>query len=417
MDDSKLITPTQSLSLDLPPSCVQFCPAHPDFFVVGTYNLEKDEDDAPEVDEELSASRKAQSRSGSLVVFKLDSESLLVVFSAALCREIRMANSNRIQVQTLSQPSALLDLRFHPNLDKQDTFATVSSTGTLSIFKLDPTGRPSSPLQHLATSRCDDLGDDVLFLQCNWHPAIRDIIFVTTSTGLARVLYLDDEWNIKGSHDLDIQNTLEAWCIALSSDMPTTDEQTSQVSIYCGGDDSIMRYTSCSWDSKEANAPYEPATVKGQHDAGVTAILPLPLFSQSKGRLVVTGSYDEYLRVFVVHDLHATYGLKRVELVADIRLGGGVWRLDLVDIRSSGPSTRARILASCMHAGARLVEIESGGDGWTCKVLCRFEEHKSMNYGSDSMPVEEGMRGGRLRCVSTSFYDRLLCLWGYEPDR
>ena len=146
--------------------------------------------------------------------------------------------------------------------------------------------------------------------------------------------------------------------------------------------------------------------------AGVTAILPLDLLSQDGGRVVVTGSYDDHLRVFVIHDLHATYGLKRVRLVAEENLDGGVWRLNLIDTQEAHGMLKIRILASCMHAGARIVEIRrEGEDNWTCEILGRFEEHKSMNYGSDIVPSADG---DTLRCISTSFYDKLLCLWEVE---
>jgi len=75
------ITPTvstQSLLLDLPPSCVEFCRAFPSFFLVGTYNLQKDHvpasetegcegDDAPQ----STGPAKAQSRNGSIITFHL----------------------------------------------------------------------------------------------------------------------------------------------------------------------------------------------------------------------------------------------------------------------------------------------------------------------------------------------------------
>lgn len=44
---------------------------------------------------------------------------------------------------------------------------------------------------------------------------------------------------------------------------------------------------------------------------------------------------------------------------------------------------------------------------WSFDVLAKFEEHKSMNYGSDVQP-STGM------IVSTSFYDKLMCLWASE---
>ncbi|RGP78511.1 wd repeat-containing 85 like [Fusarium longipes] len=409
MDDAKVISPEVSLTLGLPPSCIQFCPAHPDLFVVGTYNLEKNEEDVQEGngdgdgddddDEHPKTIKTPQSRNGSLLVFKVDGTKLHLV-------------------QTVSQPSAILDLRFNPSKGRQDILAVVSSTGTLAVFKLGPTQNSSAPLQHISTSRCEDIGEDVLFLQCNWHPALPNVIGVTTSTSSARLLHLDEEYRIKDHIELNIANSLEAWCIAFSSETPASTNGKSQVAAYCGGDDSMLRYTSCIWDPIDSDSPceepYSPITIKGTHNAGVTAILPLPLFVNKNGRVVVTGSYDDHLRVFIIHDLHETYGMKKVELVLENNMGGGVWRLDLVKIHEDQDSTKIRILASCMHAGARLIDLEIKQEqDWTCKILARFEEHKSMNYGSDF--VREDQSGESLWCVSTSFYDKLLCFWKYEP--
>lgn len=70
------INSIQSLILDLPPSCIEFCPEAPDYFVVGTYFLEKKEQDesaAAELDdgEDDDTPKKAQKRSGSLILFQL----------------------------------------------------------------------------------------------------------------------------------------------------------------------------------------------------------------------------------------------------------------------------------------------------------------------------------------------------------
>ena len=73
------------------------------------------------------------------------------------------------------------------------------------------------------------------------------------------------------------------------------------------------------------------------------------------------------------------------------------------------------ILASCMHVGTRVVrlsQIETEDEGWSFEVLGKFEEHKSMNYGSDVKPEP-----GQLKTiVSTSFYDKLLCLWRFDLE-
>ena len=77
------------------------------------------------------------------------------------------------------------------------------------------------------------------------------------------------------------------------------------------------------------------------------------------------------------------------------------------------------LLASCMHAGSRIVRLESPGSSaessgeWAFSVLAKFEEHKSMNYGSDVQPVGRGREGGQRTIVSTSFYDRLMCVWQF----
>ena len=78
MDDLNLVSSKVSLTLDLPPSCIQFCPAHPEFFVVGTYNLQKGDtqETQGEDDESVAAAKTPQSRNGSLLVFKLNGTEL-----------------------------------------------------------------------------------------------------------------------------------------------------------------------------------------------------------------------------------------------------------------------------------------------------------------------------------------------------
>lgn len=84
-----------------------------------------------------------------------------------------------------------------------------------------------------------------------------------------------------------------------------------------------------------------------------------------------------------------------------------------------------------MHAGTRIVQVtheekkkkkeEDDDDEWKFHVLAKFEEHESMNYGSDVQPdlkekkkEEKEEEKERKNIVSTSFYDRRLCLWTVE---
>lgn len=80
-DSGESISSRQSLVLDLPPSCIEFCPAHPSYFLVGTYHLQKEErprDEAEDHDDDDGRStspettaRQPQTRNGSIVVFQL----------------------------------------------------------------------------------------------------------------------------------------------------------------------------------------------------------------------------------------------------------------------------------------------------------------------------------------------------------
>lgn len=62
------------------------------------------------------------------------------------------------------------------------------------------------------------------------------------------------------------------------------------------------------------------------HHAGITAILPL------SETLVITGSYDDHIRLL---QLPKIPGDTRPKLLAELNLGGGVWRLKLLTARGA----------------------------------------------------------------------------------
>ena len=332
--------------------------------------------------------------------------------------------------------------------------AVVSSTGTLSFFELAPPseGGPAT-LKEVAMHRPLGQGEGVLLLSCAWHPSLPGLLAITTSNYEVHVLRVDETWGVsKAREEPVITHTLEAWTVAFSPPStrhPDADSQDSTESrslvVYSGGDDSKLLRAACVYkpsqtavDDEVLATPYPTTTVKG-HEAGVTAILPLPLQLADGSEIVVTGSYDDRLRVYRVYTSKGGLMTQRPSTLADENLGGGVWRLKLIRLGETGSETSggagpsdgkcgwaALILASCMHAGCRVVELRGDYEGSSCDVavLARFEEHKSMNYGSDFQPGSEqmiaqggGAGGSGLRCVSTSFYDRLLCLWHFSAVR
>lgn len=303
----------------------------------------------------------------------------------------------------------------------------VSSTGTLDIFKFSGSSTSSHVLSSFTTTRIPGIGEDVLFLSFAWHPSLEDIVAISTSEGNIYILRLGEGYQTSQVSDGPIiKHSLEAWCVAMSPIYPDhMDGGDKLFTLMTGGDDSALQYLTCNMEeqvdddspSKESlpvDVPFSPITVRG-HGAGVTAILFLPLPLDEPEDMVVTGSYDDHLRIYSVAPLHRTGGVRRATLLSEVNLGGGVWRLKLIRIDSGGENMaiRALVLASCMHAGARLVELrrDAPSASWKVQVLARFEEHKSMNYASDCLP---GNASDDLVCVSSSFYDKLLCVWKFQ---
>ncbi|ROW01808.1 hypothetical protein VPNG_07818 [Cytospora leucostoma] len=477
------ISSSQSMQLDLPPSCVEFCPAHPSYFLVGTYNLQKEEngdndegdaggpkskeDDNEEPGEaEEAAGKRSQTRTGSIMVFQL-------------------LNGKARRIQTISQPSAVFDLHFAPQTDRGDICAAVSSTGTITLLRLSP-GQPSSTstetetavLQPLSPSglKIQNSDENALLTYFAWHPTIPGLMAVTTNTGKVQFVRIDEDYQTatalgspaiehgaelcRGYQSLDdserpvIEEPMEAWFVAFSGlweESTQSNEPLLLSTVFSGGDDSSLRlrsYRLAGIDESDTNKASDDDSEEGfneesaedlddgpvryhyagkaitGHNAGVTAILPLPFTMSEGSQVVLTGSYDDHLRVWAITPPHKNYGRPKTRLLAEENLGGGVWRLKVIEELSSmsgtGPWT-AVVLASCMHAGARVIRIRGGADlgqELEIEVLAKFEEHKSMNYGSDYSRVEgtlarDGVKS-EVVCVSTSFYDRLLCVWKFD---
>jgi diphthine methyl ester acylhydrolase len=181
------------------------------------------------------------------------------------------------------------------------------------------------------------------------------------------------------------------------------------------------------------STPLHLWTDRKAHTAGVVAILPLSPQFQTTSRTVpiLTGSYDEQIRLF---HLDTTSPVLKRSLTLEKKLGGGVWRLKLmhesttpITSTNQNPRYSALILASCMHGGVRILRLtctppegaEAPSKGWHMTILQKFTKgHESMNYGSDFRAErdEEGKRTGEYTIVSTSFYDKVVCVWKFVDE-
>lgn len=349
------------------------------------------------------------------------------------------------QVQRLSLNYAVFDFHFSPR--DPALFAVALGTVAVSLYRIRDASHSSTPaIEFVRTIPVHD-DPSQLTLYLAWIPPLEegqngdsgcdsetDGFAVSFSGGQVSVFHT----NCTPSHELtrdtmsEIQfpasPPIEVWYLAFS---PSRATENQLPSLFSGDDFAQVRefvfpLQSNSEDENEDEndttlAPYQKSHDRGRHHgAGVTAILPL--FGDDLGTVLLTGSYDGCVRVYRL-------GARGIVL-AEMDLGGGVWRLKLIQTTGADtmPSDSVReggqryyVLASCMHAGARVVEVlhtarrrdrDDECDSWSFRVLAEFTEHTSMNYASDFWASRNGEGGAaELFYVSSSFYDRRVCVW------
>ncbi|KAI4161059.1 MAG: hypothetical protein LQ342_005222 [Letrouitia transgressa] len=208
-------------------------------------------------------------------------------------------------------------------------------------------------------------------------------------------------------------HSFEAWTVAFS-------HGESPDLLYSGGDDSsLYKHDTSQWsqDQSRANlASIDSGSGYIIHDcksygAGVTAILPVQHLDLDEPDCILTGSYDEHIRVI------SRGSNMRMTIQAEKRLDGEIWQLKPLPmpepkLLSEADKEHFYVLASCMHAGARVLEIRRSPERvWSIGIIAKFDEHESMNYASDVQPFQGRLGIKDLTFVSTSFYDKRLCVW------
>jgi len=247
---------------------------------------------------------------------------------------------------------AVLDVKFSP---RGDVCAVALSRGVVTLVAVLE--------QRIVVLRDVRVVDEaVLLLSVAWAPAA-ETLAVTASDGRVLLVSVGEEEG-EGVRWAATPHGLEAWTVEFSP---------CGRKVYSGGDDAFMVVTDVATGTELGRSR------RAAHGAGVTAILA------RAGEELWTGSYDEMLRVW---DLRS-----RMRAVEEKGLGGGVWRLH--EMRGG------RVLASCMHAGARVVERAEAG----VEVVARWEENESMNYGGHVHPNVPGV------VASCSFYDKKVAVW------
>ncbi|RMD39284.1 hypothetical protein DV735_g5848, partial [Chaetothyriales sp. CBS 134920] len=391
--------------------CIAICPAYPEYLVYGTYTIVRREED-----EDISA----QVRTGTIQVLPVEPD----------FRPSFAGCPRRPRLCEQSFPAAVLDIRFHPN--DGSLLGAALSDGTIHFFRFfkraDVLHRrwvtELHPLGHAKVAEKDaETGRLRVVTQFQWLPALHEVgrldvsntltvtIAATLDSGVVKLLRtnipairstMDQRMvlppvRLEASTETIHTHSLEAWCIALVGVPKLSNMQV----LLSGGDDSNILVSivtmldpasspslststvsrSAPTDLFSAEVPAPTVCFKGRrtHEAGVTAILPLPPPPTSNRRIpssvsvavptpVLTGSYDDKIRLFCLSP--TSHKLNHQPLVSRDLLDG-VWRLQLMD-QYTVIVTEARkhnamiilryqqhyiILVSCMNGGAKILRV------------------------------------------------------------
>ncbi|XP_058087795.1 uncharacterized protein LOC131234831 [Magnolia sinica] len=225
--------------------------------------------------------------------------------------------------------------------------------------------------------------DSSMCLCLDWNPSSTSLA-VGLSSGSVSIVALKEAqlqiWQSWKAHDFEL------WTTSFDTHQPQL--------LYTGSDD--CRF-SC-WDLRESHTVSVFQNTK-THKMGVCCIAKSPMDSNA----LLTGSYDEFLRVWDVRSTSKPIN------ETSICLGGGVWRI------KHHPNMPGLVLAACMHNGFAVARIESGN----VEVVETYGKHESLAYGADwqhgGLCMEDGKEKGTI-VATCSFYDRLLRIWMPESQ-
>ncbi|KAF2438462.1 hypothetical protein P171DRAFT_423673 [Karstenula rhodostoma CBS 690.94] len=386
----------KEITLDRRPDVIKFWPHDDQYAVVGTYTLLDDESAETEVP-------TSQQRVGSLNLIHVTDDKIAII-------------------QTLPTPFGVYDLHFAPGKEiqagKEDpgSFAVASSTGSVALYRLIPSEEDDASslhpkIRHMYTIQY--FSKDILITSLDWRR--HDLVAMTLSSGQVCLGKVRDP-SVDPIISVELmQHDFQAWhCSFVESENGSE----TGLGLISGGDDATLRYTPVETDQisalgfvDEDSTPNSLPTTswvdRKIHQAGVTAVMLIG--STSTGHLVITGSYDDHIRLLHIPNVG------RREVLAEEYLEGGVFRIKLVakcgqdNSGSSETQQSYALIVSCMQAGARIVNLHKTGEEWRFDVKAKFEKNAgTLLYASD---CQSAGADGRRTIVSTSFEDRKLYLW------
>ena len=270
------------------------------------------------------------------------------------------------------ETAAILDMKWLTNLP-EPVLAAANAIGQIKLYKLD-----NESLNLIEKKSLNERDDNLLALCLDWNEESKQIA-VSDSHGSIWLYKLQD--GLLEEEGTWSAHNFEAWICAF-------DDWNSNV-LYTGGDDTMFH----TFDIRCPKEAFKTSTNKS-HLAGVTCFLSHP----KRENCLLTGSYDEKLRYFDTRSLK--------QPVAEINLGGGIWRI------KSNPFDSNMILTACMYHNFSVVKLMEHSSNFLLTGV--LEEHSSICYGSD-WNYQSGL-DYNFYTATCSFYDHKLCLckWNFN---
>ncbi|GAB2289495.1 hypothetical protein Dimus_023805 [Dionaea muscipula] len=325
---------------------VEFC-HHESFsnlLAVSTYTLQ--EGDQP-------------SRSGSISIFNVD------------------AAARRLELLHCKETAGIFDVKWNPvGYSDCPLLAQADADGCLRIYSVE-CGIGGTDAGGVSLRECNNIHVRSSMCLClDWNPTATSIALGCSDGSVSVISVVDSQLSILQEWKA---HEFELWATSFDIHQPYL--------LYTGADDCKFR----GWDLR--TSPSAPTFQNSKvHTMGVCCIVKNP----NDAYTLLTGSYDEYLRVWDVRSISKPVN------ETSIGLGGGVWRIKY------HPFVRDLLLVACMHNGFAIVKINEGN----AEVTETYTKHGSLAYGADWQRGRSAQKDGGSSVVATcSFYDRLLRVW------
>lgn len=458
--------------LDQEPDTVAIIPLQPQYVVLGTYSLVEGESKAD------NTSHTAERR-GSLQILPFSDSSDQITHGS-------------VYVARKDFPFGIYDLHFHPIYC--DILGVATSNAELLFFRVNSqtehigAGMPEiiEIGRLLVEEPHEDDGRRAIITQFVFidfdHASLDDngnryqkkysapelLLLATTQFGntkLIKVLipntslpptsnaFLDLDCQIVTIHKQSFD--LEAWTV-----LPILHNSGSSqdLLVVSGGDDSQLMVSSLAMPASSASAwrsklgeldldtltPIKLVTDTRTHEAGIVSLELLDDFpygdslisapADARGYLILTGSYDEHIRLFRLSPPTSAISRWSCRLLDEYRLPGSVWRIQLLDSYCHSTPTSAvskdYVLLIAGHtAGAFVVrlssmraattDVEQLKFAWT--IERSFTEHESLVYVALGKKRDKASTSdpGSMAwdMISASFYDKRMCQWEWIDEK